>query len=529
LQKLTTRYSVEKLVTPEGRTELVYAGRPENLRLLLERSVAEYAENEALIDPDARLTFRETGAAVDAIATSLHGHYGIRKGDRAALMLRNCREFVLSFFALARLGAVTVPLNTALKGEELAFQIKDSGAAIAITEPDFADLMLTACQGSNVKSVFVTGESALPGTKSFSELLQGGSPPDVPVSEEDIAVLMYTSGTTGKPKGALLSHKGIIASAMSAADLCDLRPGRNRMLVVAPLFHITGLAMNLGSAIYSGIPSIFVKRFKAADTMKLMEQEKITAMFAVPTVLWLMFNDPEFPQRDLSSLRLMASGGSASPADLLRLSAEKLPGAQLVPGYGLTEACGMINSTVSLAEALEKPGSSGRSFPIIETKVVGAGGEDLPPGQAGEYLVRGCQVLKEYWNNPEATAEALTDGWLHTGDIAMIEEDGHVHILDRLKDMIIRGGENIYSLEVENVLYRHPKVLEAAAVGVPDEVFGELVKAALVLRPGEHSTPEEIQEFCAQYLARYKVPKFVEFLDSLPRNPAGKIIKGALR
>jgi long-chain acyl-CoA synthetase len=242
-----------------------------------------------------------------------------------------------------------------------------------------------------------------------------------------------------------------------------------------------------------------------------------------------MFNDPEFPQRDLSSLRLMASGGSASPADLLRLSAEKLPGAQLVPGYGLTEACGMINSTVSLAEALEKPGSSGRSFPIIETKVVGAGGEDLPPGQAGEYLVRGCQVLKEYWNNPEATAEALTDGWLHTGDIAMIEEDGHVHILDRLKDMIIRGGENIYSLEVENVLYRHPKVLEAAAVGVPDEVFGELVKAALVLRPGEHSTPEEIQEFCAQYLARYKVPKFVEFLDSLPRNPAGKIIKGALR
>jgi long-chain acyl-CoA synthetase len=249
----------------------------------------------------------------------------------------------------------------------------------------------------------------------------------------------------------------------------------------------------------------------------------------VPTILWLMLNEPELASYDLSSMRQFAAGGSASPEELLRACAARLPGVQLMPGYGLTEATAMTHTTTSLDEALAKLGSVGKALPILEDRVVDASGKDLPPGQPGELLVKGCQVMKEYWNNPEATRQTIVDGWLHTGDIAKTNKDGYTYILDRMKDMIIRGGENIYSIEVENVLYRHPKVLEAAVVGVDDQVFGEQVKAALVLRPGQRATAEEIQEFCGQHLAYFKVPKYIEFMDSLPRNPAGKVIKARLK
>lgn len=304
---------------------------------------------------------------------------------------------------------------------------------------------------------------------------------------------------------------------------------RDKILVVVPLFHITGLAIAFCSAVYAGIPAVIVKRFKASDSLKIIEEEKVTTMVAVPTILWLMLNAPEFAQYNLSSLRQFAAGGSASPEELLKACAAKLPGVQLMPGYGLTEAAAMTHTTTSLDEALSKLGSAGRVLSILDTKVVDSSGRELPPGEAGELLVKGCQVMKEYWNNPEATRETIVDGWLHTGDIAKITEEGYVYILDRMKDMIIRGGENIYSIEVENVLYRNPKVLEAAVVGVPDPVFGEQVKAALVLKSGEQATIEEIQEFCGKYLAYYKVPKYVEFRESLPRNPAGKVIKAQLK
>ncbi|HJX11909.1 MAG TPA: long-chain-fatty-acid--CoA ligase [Dehalococcoidales bacterium] len=531
IKKVPTKHTIENLVTPEGHTEPVYAGRPRNLGQLLDATANRHARQEGFAGGETRMSYGQIGEAVGNLASSLHRRHGIDRGDRVVLMLRNGAEFVLSFFALARLGAIAVPLNTALKGEELAFQVQDSGAALVITEPEFSDLMTGAASGAeNVKGVVVTGGTP-PGAVPFARLLQPAERPSPPaaVSEDDAAVLMYTSGTTGKPKGALLTHKGIIASAMSAAELCALRPGHDRMLVVAPLFHITGLAMNLSSAVYKGVPAVFVRKYKTADVLKTIQDQKITAMFAVPTILWLMLNAPEFGDYNLASLRVMASGGAATPDDLLRCCAARLPGAQLKPGYGLTEACGMTHSTASIEEALGRPGSSGLPLPVVDSMIAGADGKEMPPGKAGELLIRGCQVMKGYWKNPEATRETLVDGWLHTGDVALVNEDGHYYICDRLKDMIIRGGENIYSLEVENVLYRHPAVLEAAVVGVPDPVFGEQVKAVLVLRPGQKAAGEEIQEFCEQHLARYKVPKYVEFRDALPRNPAGKIIKGDLR
>lgn len=532
MQKLATKYKLVKLETPEGYAEWVYADRPGNLTELLDNTVNKYADHEGFVDLGNRPSYRQVASSVNKVASALYHNYGVRKGDRVALMLRNGLEFVISFFALAKIGAIVVPLNIALKGEELAFQVKDSGAALLIVEHDFQELIAEVSSGiGGVKQIFVTGGEPMAGTIAFSELLKDEeqTPVVVTVDENDSAVLMYTSGTTGKPKGALLSHKGIIASAMNAASLCDLRNGRDKMLVVAPLFHIIGIAMALSASIYAGIPAIFIKRFKAVDTMKTIEEEKVTAMFGVPTIFWLLLNAPEFDQYDLSSLSFLASGGAASPEDLLKCSAGKLPGVKLTPGYGLTEANGMIYSTVTLDEALSRPRTSGRALPTVDGKVVDSKGRELPPGEAGELLIRGCQVMKEYWNNPEATRETIVNGWLHTGDIAKITEDGYLYIFDRMKDMIIRGGENIYSIEVENVLYRNPKVLEAAVFGVPDPVFGEQVKAAVVLRPGEQATEEEIQEFCGEYLAYYKVPKYVEFREDLPRNPAGKVTKDALK
>jgi long-chain acyl-CoA synthetase len=524
-------FEVIESVTPEGYTEPVYAGRPKNLTELFQNTVEKYGDREAFVDLNTRLSYRQVESLVSNVASNLSHDWNIKPGDRVVLMLRNGMEFAVSLFALARTGAITVPLNNALKGEELAFQIKDCGASLLITDPEFHDVIIEAISGvKSLKNVFFTGREIPGGESAFSELLKQKEypPASVTADEDDTAVLMYTSGTTGKPKGALLSHKGIIASAMNSVRLCDFRAGRDRLMVVAPLFHITGLAMNLCAAIYSGVPAVFVKRFKTEDTLRIIEEEKITTMFAVPTVLWLIFNAPDFERYDLSSLRVMASGGAASPEDLLKCCARKLPGAQLLPGYGLTEANGMTHSTASLEEALSKPGSCGRALPVIEAKIADDSGRELPPGEPGEFLVKGCQVMKGYWNNPEATRATVVDGWLHTGDIASITEEGDVYVLDRLKDMIIRGGENIYSLEVENVLYRNPRVLEAAVVGVPDAIFGEQVKAVIVLRPGEKATQEEIQEFCEKHLARYKVPKYVEFRDALPRNLAGKIIKDSL-
>jgi long-chain acyl-CoA synthetase len=517
--------------TPGEGTEPVYAGRPRNLAQLLADTVERCGQREGVIvtDPAARLTFQQFASSVAKVASALYHDYGVSKGDRVALMLRNGLEFPVSFFALTRLGAIAVPLNTALKGEELAFQVADSGAVALIVEPKFHQLVASA--GKGLKHTFVTGDELPAGTVAFSELLKERpqAPPEVKVDEMDSAVIMYTSGTTGTPKGALLSHQNIITGAMNMAQLCDLQVGRDKILVVVPLFHITGLAIAFCSAMYAGIPAVIVRKFKSDEALKIIAEEKVTTMVAVPTILWLMLNEPEFGKYDLSSMRQFAAGGSASPEELLRACAAKLPGVQLMPGYGLTEATAMTHTTTSLDEALTKLGSVGKALPILGDKVVDASGKELPPGQPGELLVRGCQVMKEYWNNPEATRQTIVDGWLHTGDIAKTNEDGFTYILDRMKDMIIRGGENIYSIEVENILYRHPKVLEAAVVGVDDQVFGEQVKAALVLRPGQQATAEEIQEFCGQHLAYFKVPKYIEFMDSLPRNPAGKVIKARLK
>jgi len=531
MKKPTIRHEVVEHVTPEGYTELVYADRPKSVPDMLNNTVSKYGNREGLISSSERLTYKQFASAVNNMSSALYHEYGIRKGDRVALMLSNGLEFAITFFSVVKLGGIAVPINTAFKGGELAYQVNDSGAVVLVVEPEFHDLIAEVrSEIECVKHLFVTGDQPPKGTLAFSQLLKERSymPLDIKVDETDGAVLMYTSGTTGRPKGALLLHKGMVAAAIDVDEWFDWRVA-DKMLLTVPLFHVTALAMILCSSIYAGVPLVLMKKFKAADALRVIEEERITAMIVVPTIIWLMLNAPEFDQYDLSSLRMVAPGGAASTEALLKLCAEKLPSVELVPGYGLTEATGVTHSTTTLREALSKIGSVGHPVPVIEAKIVDALGKELAPGESGELLVKGCQVFREYWNNPEATRNTLVGGWLHTGDVAKITEDGHTYILDRMKDMIIRGGENIYCIEIENVSLRNPKVLEAAVVGVPDSVFGEQVKSVLVLKPGEQATVEEIQEFYSKYLARYKVPKYVEFRESLPRNPAGKVIKEKLK
>jgi len=526
MEKIQTKYKMVEVKTPWGHNETVYADRPRNLAELLANTVAQYGGSEGIISPDSRLTYKQFASLVDHVSSGLYHKYGIRKGERIALMLKNGWEFSVGFFALMKLGAISVPLNIAYKGEEAAFQLNDSGSIALIVDPEFRDVITEIRpEIGEVKNIFVTD------SEDFLEILQEKEykPVNVQVDKMDSAVIMYTSGTTGRPKGAVLSHRGLIAEAMCSSQLLDWRAGRDKHLCPVPLFHVTGLVMNFCGSVYAGIPVVFMKKFTAVDALKVIEEEKVTTMVGVPTILWLMLNAPEFDHAKLTSLRCFAAGGSATPEELLKACREKLPGFELCPGYGLSEACGMVLTTVGLDDALSHKGSVGRPLPLIETKVVDPSEKTLPVGEAGELLVRGCLVFKEYWNNPEATRKALVDGWLHTGDVAKMDEEGYVYILDRMKDMINRGGEKIWSLEVENVLYRNPKILEAVAVGVPDAIFGEEVKAVIALKPHEKATPEEIQDFCGRFLAKFKVPKYVEFREALPRNPAGKVIKHELK
>jgi len=526
MQKFPTQYKLVEVTTPWGNNERVYIDRAKNLSELLANTTAKYGDLEGIICADYRLTYKQFASLIEHVSSGFYHQYGIRKGDRVALMLRNGWEFSVSFFALAKLGAIAVPLNTAYKGEEAAFQINDSGSMMLIMDLAFRDVVTEIRpEISKVRNICMTE------TEEFIDLLKEKDYTAVhtQVDEMDSAVIMYTSGTTGRPKGAVLSHKGLIVEAMCVAELLDWRPGRDKNLCPVPLFHVTGLAMNSCGSVCAGIPIVFMKKFNAVDALKIIEEEKITTMIGVPTIMWLMLNAPEFDHARLNSLRCFASGGSAAPEELLKACTEKLPGFEFCPGYGLTEACGMTMTTISLDEALSHKGSVGRAIPLIEAKVVDSSERELLPGEAGELLIRGCQTLKEYWNHPEATQKTIIDGWVHTGDVAKVDEEGYFYILDRIKDMINRGGEKIWSLEVENVLYRNPKVLEAVVVGVPDAIFGEEVKAVIALKPGEKAAPEEIQEFCSRYLAKFKVPKFVEFRDALPRNPAGKVVKGELK
>jgi len=530
MKKLSSRYELVQEVSPEGYTEVHYKNRPKNLFDLMENTVTKWPEEEAFVDGDQRITYAQFHEMVNRVSAALQQQFGIQKGDRVALLLGNGIPFAVSYFGIVRLGAVVVPLNTRYKGVELSYELNDSGTKALIAEPQFYEsLEPVRNELTTIAHIFIDGDEVPLGSQPFSDLTRYGSTnfEKPQISEWDLLNIMYTSGTTGQPKGAMHFHRGNIGTCMMAREFLNYEHGRDRVLCIVPLFHVTGLSMNLIGPVFAGIPVVFMRKFDAEEALQLVEKERITIMVSVITIYWLMLNNKNFDKYDISSLREILYGGSPAAEDVVHQMREKLPGVLLHNGFGMTETHA-YDTHLEDKDVISHIDSVGQILPLVDMKIVDPEGTELPAGEPGELLIKGSKVVRRYWNKPEVNKETFTDGWLHSGDIARIDEDGYVYIMDRIKDMINRGGEKIYSIEVENVLYSNPKILDAAVFGVPDEVFGEQVRAAVVLKPNRTLTEQEVIDFCAQRLANYKVPRSVVFLDELPRNPGGKVVKSQL-
>jgi long-chain acyl-CoA synthetase len=517
----------EKII--DGIPIKVYADRLYSLREVLRRAVITAPEKTALIFQGYEVTYREFGERAARVSGNLQRLCGIQKGDRVALLFSNTLEFCIGYFAVTQMGAICLPLNYRLSSEEMKYQLQDTGARVLIFEDIYKDTVLPILPDlDSLEKIFIHGKEIPEGIQPYGVLEEGDAQfEEWLIDEEDLASIMYTSGTTGRPKGAMICHRNLICNGMTAVNVMKVTPDTKQM-ILTPLFHASALHSQLISAVLTASIGVIMKEFKTKESLELMDREKITILVAVPTMYWFWVTYPEFDRYDLSSIELTISGAAPAAPELIKLMAEKFPRSRFINGGGQTESTSFTFALPPEA-ALKKLGSVGWAAYCNEIIVVNDQGEEQPYNAMGELWFKGPAVCKGYWNKPEQTRETITNGWLHTGDVGKVDEDGFLYLLDRKKDMIIRGGENIYCIEVENALYSHPKVLEAAVVGVPDKIFGEQVKAVLVLKPGESATPEEIREFCFKQLADYKVPKYVTFMEALPRNPGGKVVKARLR
>jgi long-chain acyl-CoA synthetase len=511
---------------------------------ILQIASGAYREKPAVAFMGAIIDFGEVKRQVDRLATALQ-KLGVVKGDRVGIMLPNCPQYLISFFAVVRLGAIVVNVNPIYTPREVEMVAKDSGMR-AIIALDLLALNIFGVRANTaIEHVIVTSlldYSATPdkappapeGALSFKSLIDGVAEVDLPRVEidpaEDVAVLQYTGGTTGVPKGAMLTHRNLYANTLQSWAWAGplTRQGDERYLMVIPYFHIYGQTVGLLLGAWNGAMQIPIPKFDPNLLIEAIKQYKPTFFPGAPTLYISMLNHPEIKTCGLENVRRFNSGSAPLPIEVIERF-EKISGAMLYEGYGLTEASPTTHSTPTLAK--RKVGSIGLPFPSTECKIVDleTGERLVPVGEAGELCVRGPQVMKGYWNRPEETAIALRDGWLYTGDVARMDEDGFFYIVQRKKDMIIVSGFNVYPNEVEDVLFTHPAVLEAAVIGVPDPYRGEAVKAFITLRPGATATADEVIEFCRANLAKYKIPSLIEFMPSLPKSAVGKVLRRELR
>jgi acyl-CoA synthetase (AMP-forming)/AMP-acid ligase II len=493
--------------------------RPRTLTELLDRAVHRVPDRDAVVDAAERLTWRELSERAGRLAATLHRRHGIKPGDRVAVLLRNGSPLCVAVFALAQLGAIAVTLNTKLKAMELEFMLQNSGARVLLTNPEWWPEIEGIRDRLPCEAYYQT---------PYPELFaQRPAPPGTPIHEDDPAFIMYTSGTTGRPKGAMGTHLGVITSAITY-ERCYGLGEAERTLVAVPLFHVTGLIAQFLTFAHLGGTTVVMSAFDAAEALRLIDAERITHMIAAPTVYVMMMLQPGH-QRVGATLRALGYGGAPIASETVRQLREWLPRCRLHNTYGLTETSSPATCLPD-ADALGRVSSVGWPVPPAEVRTVEPDtGRECGPDDVGELLIKGPMVVPGYWANPEATAAAMSDGWLRTGDLATIDRDGYVTIMDRIKDMINRGGEKVFCVEVEEVLCSHPGVLEAAVLGVPDPVYGEAVKACVVPRPGAAVEADEVRAWVRARLAKFKVPREVSVLEALPRNPNGKVLKALLR
>lgn len=495
---------------------------------LLERAARKCPDKEAIVSETGRLSYREWLENSNRLARALHA-MGVKKGDRIATLFLNGRTVLELYLALMKLGAVLAPLNVRLAADELSYIVKNSDANVFVYDHQFRPVVDKVRPGTpRVGRWVVSGGQPLPTEESLEALQEADSAgfewPDL--MESDAACIMYTAGTTGKPKGVIHSHRSCIWAAAAAAGEVDLAPDY-RVALVFPLFHVAAFAL-LVTNLYLGCSTVSMAKFDPASLMETVQRERINRLVFPPTVWNFILQLPDLDRYDTSSVRSLGSGAEPMPTHTKRRLMEVFPNAKLGETYGMTETMAVI-STLKPADALSKTDSVGKPFHSVEARIVDELGRDLPAGQIGEILVRGPNVTSGYYQNPVATQEAFTDGWLHTGDLGEMDQDGFLYIRDRKKDMIISGGENIYPREIEEVLATHPKVQEVAVVGAPDPIWGQRVHAAVALKPGVLCTQEEIILHCKDKLAGFKKPRSVTFVAALPRSPAGKVLKRVLR
>lgn len=540
------RFEMEE-VDIRGVRLRTWKNAPPNLRAiaLLGQS---HGAREFVIYEDERMTYDAWFRAVARLAHEFQAR-GVKKGDRVALAMRNLPEWPVVFFAAVTIGAICVPLNAWWTGDELAFGLSNSGTKLLVCDEERWDRLKERRNDfSCVNHTFVTrAEHPLNGADTLESVI--GTPkqyaslpeatlPDVDILPEDDATIFYTSGTTGRPKGALGTHRNLCTNILSSgynAGCAVLRRGEplpepqpKTGLTVIPLFHVTACSAGLMGNIAAGNTMVYMYKWDPVEAFKIIEREKVSSTGGVPTIAWQLLEHPERKNYDLSSIEAIAYGGAPAAPELVRKIREvfgALPG----NGWGMTETMATVTGHSS-EDYLNRPDSCGPPVAVADLKIMSEdGSRELPTGEIGELWARGPMVVKGYWNNPEATAETFVDGWVKTGDLARLDEEGWCYIADRAKDMIIRGGENIYSSEVENVLYDHPAVTDAALIGLPHQQLGEEPAAVVHLAPGMQASEAELQEWVAERLAKFKVPVRIAFTpDTLPRNANGKILKKEL-
>jgi long-chain acyl-CoA synthetase len=517
----------------------------------------EWDQREFLIYQDERVTFAAHYKAVAHLAAKLRNEYGVRKGDRVAVVMRNYPQWPVGFFAALVIGAIATPLNSWWTGEELEYGLSDSGAKVAIVDPEKLErirehlpklkqlqTIIVARGGEDEADPSIVSLEKLIGTARSWAKLPDIAMPEADIVPEDDATIMYTSGTTGKPKGALATHRGIISNVFNGMA-CQARhfvrqglpvpprdpkvdPPRVPLLAI-PFFHATGAFSNLVPAIMNADKIVTMYKWDPAEALEIIQREKITTIGGVPAIAWQVLEHPDRDRYDLSSIQFVAYGGAPSAPELVATIKRKFPSGLASNGWGMTETCAA--SCVNFGKDYElRPASCGAAAPAMDFKIVGANGETLGVNQVGELWVKGPNNCKVYWNKPEATAKTFIDGWVVTGDVGRIDEEGFVFLMDRAKDMLIRGGENIYCIEVENALYDHPAIMDAAVVGIPHKVLGEEVGAVVQVKPDMDVTQDELRHYVAQKIAAFKVPVEIQIQrDPLPRNANGKIMKSELR
>ena len=491
-----------------------------NLGSVLERAAISQPDRPAVRMDDLVLTYRQLHDAA-ARVTSLLPAAGIEPGDRVGLMLPNVPAFPIAFYGALGAGAVVVPMNPLLKGREVAYYLGDSGAKVIFA--------WHAAAGEAAKGAADAGAQLITVAEpDLSGPLAGVTPQAswADAADDDDAVILYTSGTTGTPKGAQLTHGGLVRNARLTSETLLNNTPDDVMMGCLPLFHVFGLTCGLNATVTAGGTLTLLPRFDPGKALEIIERDAVTIFEGVPTMYAAMLHHPAADPSHAASLRLCVSGGAAMPVEILRGFEEKF-GCIILEGYGLSETSPV--ASFNHPDKVRKPGSVGTPVEGVELRLVGNDGATVPAGEVGEIAIRGHNVMKGYWGRPEATAEAIPDGWFRTGDLARIDEDGYYFIVDRKKELIIRGGYNVYPREIEEVLHEHPAVAEVAVIGIPHDSLGEEVGAAVALKPGAAATPEELRAFAKERVAAYKYPRHVWLVAELPKGPTGKILRRAVR